>query len=236
MNLSLTKAKNVVKKWWRLYQIQWGSLRRLAPFSRVFGLDRGSCIDRYYIENFLAQHAGDIQGRVLELADNDYTLKFGEGKVTRSDILHLTPDNPKATIIANLESADQISSNTFDCIVCSQTLQFIYDIRAALRTLHRILKPNGILLVTFPGISQISRYDMDRWGDYWRFTSLSAQRFFEEVFPATHVQVETHGNVLAAIAFLQGISSGELRREELDFRDPDYQVLITARAVKPEKL
>ncbi len=234
MNLPLTSAKNAVKKWWRLYQVQWGGLRRLVPFSRVFGLDRGLCVDRYYIENFLARYAEDIRGRVLEFSDNEYTLKFGGERITHSDILHLAPDNPKATIVADLTSAEKIPSSAFDCVICTQTLQFIYDVRAALQTLHRILKPNGVLLATFPGISQISRYDMDRWGDYWRFTTLSARRIFEEVFPVT--DIKAHGNVLAAIAFLHGVSSGELRREELDFHDPDYEVLITARAVKPEKL
>ena len=46
--------------------------------------------------------------------------------------------------------------------------------------------------------------------------------------------VETHGNALAATAFLHGLGVAELRREELDFRDPDYQVLITIKAIKPE--
>ena len=214
--------------------MQWGNLRRLEPVSRIFGLDRGLCIDRYYIESFLARHAGDIQGRVLELADNDYTLKFGGARVTRSDILHLTPDNPRATIVADLTAANAIPSETFDSIVCTQTLQFIFDVRAALKTLYRILKPKGTLLATFPGISQISRYDMERWGEYWRFTSLSARRLFEEIFPASRVEVEAHGNVLTAVAFLHGIASEELRCEEMDHCDPDYEILITVRAIKPE--
>jgi SAM-dependent methyltransferase len=114
-------------------------------------------------------------------------------------------------------------------------LQFIYDVRAAIRHLHRILKPSGVLLATFPGISQISRYDMDRWGDYWRFTTLSARRLLEEVFPPGNVTVRAYGNVLAAVAFLHGLSAEELRREELDYHDPDYELIITVRAVKPRE-
>jgi hypothetical protein len=83
-----------------------------------------------------------------------------------------------------------------------------------------------------PGISQISRYDMDRWGEYWRFTTLSARRSFEEVFSPTKLTIESYGNVLAATAFLHGVAEGELRREELDVHDPDYELLITVRAVK----
>ena len=212
---------------------RFGSLRRLQPISRVFGFDRGLCIDRYYIDQFLSAHASDTQGRVLEIGDGTYTRKYGGDRVTKSDVLHAVEGNPKATIVADLTSAGHIPSNTFDCIICTQTLQFIYDVRAAIRTPYRILKPGGVLLATFPGISQISRYDMDRWGDYWRFTTLSAKRLFEEVFPPENVESRAYGNVLIAIAFLHGLAVEELRQKELDYHDPDYEVLICVRAVKP---
>jgi hypothetical protein len=57
---------------------------------------------------------------------------------------------------------------------------------------------------------------------------------FHEFFPAENVKVDARGNVLAAIACLHGLASEELRRQELDYHDPDFQVLVTIRAVKPE--
>lgn len=214
--------------------VRFGSLRRMIPISREFGFDRGLPIDRYYIERFLAAHAPDIRGRVLEIADGTYTRKFGSDSVTRSDVLHVTAGDPKATIVADLTDANHIPAASFDCVILTQTLQFIYDVRAVLKTLYRILKPGGVVLATFPGVSQISRYDMDRWGHFWSFTTLSARRLFEEAFPAANVKVEAHGNVLAAIAFLHGLATQELRQAELDHHDPDYEISITVRAVKPE--
>jgi len=213
--------------------VRFGSLRRLTPVSRKFGWDRGGLpVDRYYIERFLAQNARDIAGHVLEVRDDGYTRKFGGERVVRADVLHPVPGNPKATIVADLTQAEQIPGDTFDCIVLTQVLPFIPDVQAAIRTLHRILRPGGVVLATMPGISQIVRYDMDRWGDYWRFTSLSARRLFECAFPQGEVRVESHGNVLVATAFLQGLSSRDLRSEELEYHDPDYEVLITVRATK----
>jgi glycosyltransferase involved in cell wall biosynthesis/SAM-dependent methyltransferase len=213
--------------------VRFGTLRRLTPVSRKFGWDRGGLpVDRYYIERFLQQHAHDIAGHVLEVRDDAYTRKFGGARVTRADVLHPTAGNEKATIVADLTSAEHVPGNTFDCVILTQVLPFIHDVQAAVRTLHRILRPGGIVLATVPGISQIVRYDMDRWGDYWRFTSLSARRLFDCGFPGGEVGVEAHGNVLAATAFLQGLSTRDLRPEELDYRDPDYEVLITVRAVK----
>lgn len=214
-------------------RLSFGGFHRLTPISRVFGYDRGpQSVARYYIDQFLSAHAEDVHGHVLEIGDNTYTLRLGGGRVTQSDVLHSTAGNPVATIVIDLTQADAIPSDTFDCIILTQTLQCIYDLRAALRHIERILKPDGVLLVTLSGISQISRYDMDRWGEFWRFTTLSAQCLFEEFFPSAHLSIETHGNVLTAIALLHGLGSHELRREELDYQDPDYQVIITIRAVK----
>lgn len=213
--------------------VRFGNLRRLTPVSKIFGLERGQCIDRYYIEDFLSRHTDDIHGCVLEIADSNYTTRFGGDRVTRSEVLHLRSGSPKATIIADLTSDNTIASDTFDCVILTQTLQFIYDIRSAVRTVYRILKPGGVLLASCSGISQISRYDMDRWGDYWRFTSLSARTVFEEAFPGNNITIRAYGNVLSAEAFLQGLAAEELRPEELNHVDPDYEVLIAVRAVKP---
>ena len=209
--------------------------------SRDYGFDRGLPIDRCYIEGFLRRHggadeygAGDIRGRVLEVGGDVYTKRWGP-RVESIDVLHVDDTNPRATIVGDLTRGDEIPSDAFDCIICVQTLHVIYDVRAAISTLQRALAPGGVLLATFPGITQTCRPDRDLWGDYWRFTSLSARLLFEEIFPAECVRVEAYGNVLAATAFLQGLASEELKREELDPRDPDYEVLITVWARKPSR-
>ncbi len=242
------KAKTLVpartRRWLRLTlrrlllwppvgQVRVGGLRRVTPISRVF-YERGQSVDRYYIENFLAAHAQDVHGHVLEIADDTYTQQFGGTRVTKSDVLYVQAGNPKATIVADLTCADQVPAETFDCIVFTQTLQYIYDTRAAIRHLYRILRPGGVLLATFPGIAHISCKDMERWGDYWRFTALSARRLFEEIFPPVNVKVTAYGNVLVAIAYLHGLATEELTKEELGYTDSAYEVLITLRAVKPE--
>jgi SAM-dependent methyltransferase len=213
--------------------IDFGGLLRLKPVSREFGFDRGQPIDRHYVETFLAQHAEDVKGRVLEIGDNSYTRYYGGERVTRSDVLHVAPDNPAATIVGDLAHADHIEADSFDCFILTQTLHLIYDVPQAIRTIYRILKPGGVLLATFPGISQISD---DQWASewLWSFSSLSAQRLFAELFPVANLQVSTYGNVLTATAFLQGLSAQEITEEELSYHDSRYELLISVRAVKPE--
>jgi hypothetical protein len=211
-----------------------GNLDRIKPISNVFGLDRGTPIDRYYIEKFLLKNQDDIHGVVLEIGDSGYTQKFGKTNVTRSDVLHAVPGNPQATIIGDLSTGIGIPENTFDCMILTQTFPFIYDVKSAIRHSYAALAPGGVLLVTMAGISQISRYDMERWGDYWRFTTLSAEKIFEEVFPKDCLEIDSRGNVLSSIAFLHGLSVEEIDKGKLDFQDTDYQMLITVRAQKPK--
>jgi glycosyltransferase involved in cell wall biosynthesis len=216
-------------------RVRFGDLRRLTPISRQFGFDRGLPIDRHYIESFLHRNRRDIQGRVLEVGDDAYTRRFGSNRVTIRDVLHIDDSNRLATFVGDLTVADHIPSDAFDCIVLTQTLHLIYDVRAAVRTLHRMLKPGGVLLATVPGISQLSD---DQWADswHWAFTERSTRRLFAEVFPEERIETEVQGNVLAAMAFLQGLAASELRREELDHRDLRYQLIITLRAEKPATL
>jgi SAM-dependent methyltransferase len=204
------------------------------PVSRVFGFDRGTPIDRYYIERFLEENKPDIAGRVMEVGGPSYTRRFGEGRVTRIDVLHATAGNAHATLVGDLGSGVGIPEEAFDCIVLTQVLPFLFDVGGAVRTVWRALRAGGVVLATVPGISQISRYDMERWGDFWRFTDLSARRLFEEAFVATGgtVGVRTAGNVAVANGFLQGMAVEEMSGEELDAVDPDYQVVITIRAKK----
>jgi SAM-dependent methyltransferase len=215
--------------------IRFGQLRRLEPVTRNYGNSRGLEIDRYYIEKFLAKHASDVHGHVLEIKHNTYTRKYGADRVTKSDVLHKVEGNPEATIVADLSNADHLPSDIFDTIIFTQTLQFIYDIKSTVATLYRLLKPGGILLVTSSGMAQISREDFEQWGEYWRFTSLSARLLFEEVFPHEAVEVRSYGNVLAAISFLEGLAAEDLKKKELDVVDPSYEILIAIRAVKPSQ-
>jgi SAM-dependent methyltransferase len=207
-----------------------GDLRRVTPFSREFGFDRGSPVDRRYIEAFLQANAADIRGRVLEIKDRAYTERFGGARVDASDVLDVDPTNAAATLVDDLTTGERLPADAFDCVVLTQTLHLIFDVHAAARTLHRILKPGGVLLLTVPGITPIPRAEAASW--YWSFSDRAAERLFRTAFQGGEVAVETHGNVLAATAFLYGLAERELRDGELDADDPDYPVTVAVRAVK----
>jgi len=219
------------KRLMRIRRPLWfGTLRTTKPVSIAWGKDRGTPVDRCYMEKFLQTYYEDIHGTVLEVGSSVYTERFG-GNVLRSDVLDGNPSNPKATILADLESVIDVASNHFDCLIFTQVLQFIYNLQDCVQELHRILKPGGVLLVTVPCVSKVDAgYGKNK--DFWRFTDSSCQKLFGDAFGNSQVNVHMYGNVLSSIAFLTGVVAEELSQKELDDCDPVFQVLLGVRVVK----
>lgn len=168
------------------------------------------------------------------MGDAAYTRRFDGDRVTKSDVMHIVSGNPEATIVADLTRADHIPSDSLDCIILTQTLQMIVDVRAALHHLHRMLRPGGVVLATSHGISRIARREgVDPWGEYWHFTAQSMRHLFGALFPADHLEIVTYANVLSAASSLYGLAAADLTEQELDHCDPDFEVIVAVRAQKP---
>jgi SAM-dependent methyltransferase len=230
--LSIRRYAQALRRRVRSHLVLFGTLRHTEPVNPAFGATKGTPVDRYYLDRYLADHAAFITGRVMEVGGSDYISRFGND-ITTVDVLNRSDGCDLTTIVADLASCPQIPDDSFDCIVLTQTLQYVFDMRAAVAELFRITAPGGVVLCTVPGLSQISRYDMDRWGDRWRLTSLSAKELFATAFPEDSIKVETFGNALSALCFIEGIPAERLRAEELAENDPDYQILVAIRARKP---
>lgn len=215
--------------------VNFGGFRRLSPISAVFGQDRDlMSIERHYIEEFLENNADDIKGRCLEMGDATYITKFGGAAATKADVLNYVEGNPHATIVADLTNAPHIPDNTFDCIIITQTLQMIFEVDKAIASLHRILKPGGVVLCTSHGMTRVARREgVDDWGEYWHFTAQSKRRLFHQVFLKENVDVSTVGNVFTCICNLHGLAASEIDATELETHDPNYEMLVMVRAQKP---
>jgi SAM-dependent methyltransferase len=207
-----------------------GRIRSSRPLSTIYGFDRGTPIDRLYIEAYLAECAGDIGGNVLEVGDDTYSRRFGGDRIRKQDVLHVHAGNPVATIVGDLAAPGILPEDAFDCIILTQTLQYIFDLESAIRELHRALRPGGVLLVSVPALSPICA---DEWQEshYWLFTPLSLRRLLESSFDPHKVAVSPFGNLYAATTFLHGAAVEEANRKKLEDVMPGYAIVICARAV-----
>jgi SAM-dependent methyltransferase len=200
------------------------------PFG-TWGESRGGPIDRHYVAQYIGLHRADICGRVLEVAGDEYATAYGNG-VERIDVLDINPDNPRAAFVGDIADAPNVPDETFDCVLVTQLLPFVYDVRGAIATSHRILRQGGVLLVTTPGICRIAPVESESYGHWWNLTSMSARRLAAEHFGDENVDVTTYGNVLTATAFLFGLGMYDVTTEELAYQDPAFQVTVGVRAVK----
>ena len=232
-------ARNAVVRLQRRFRLQWpprgtvrfGSFRRLTPISPIFAIDRGLPIERYYIEQFLDQHRDDVRGVAMEFGDTFYLDKFGDDRVTKKEVFSYV-EAEGATVVGDLTGEVAPTVPPLDCIVCTQTIQMIFDIELSVRRLSDMLEPGGVLLLTTHGTSKIGRHlDTDGWAEYWHLTQQAVRTLFERNFDGV-VEVEAYGNVLAATSALHGLAASELTPEELDFKDRDFDVIIGARAVR----
>ena len=208
----------------RAHFTRWLVPASLKPLSSKFGFDRGTPIDRYWIESFIKENHRHIHGRVLEITDAYYTEKFGGIRVTRSDVLDINPKNKKANIHGDLRSLKQIKANTYTCIILTHVLGLIDDVHAAAKECYRILKPGGTLLFTSSCLGPILNEKV-----YWRFTPDSINYVFKRF---RKKEIRTYGNILAGQAFWVGMAQEDLTSSQLSHNDPRFPVIVTLRATK----
>jgi len=200
----------------------------LEPYSRMNATERGKAVDRVYIERFLEAHKADIKNTVMEIASSDYIDMYGEDKVDKKIILHVKGWG-KDAIKGNLETREGLTDNMVDCLICTQTLQYIYNLKAVAINIYKILKPGGVALITVPGIKSISLFDNENWGEKWSFTVKSLYETFEPVFGEDNVEINSYGNVKIAVSYLYGLCAQDLDNSDFEYNDEMYPFLLTVR-------
>jgi len=212
----------------RLKRPRWGNLRRLEPFSGYYGFERGTPVDRFYIERFLAGHAADIRGRVLEVGQARYAHAFSSP--AEVEIVDNDKTNSEATIVADLSVRDSLPSGRFDCFILTQTLQLVGDLDVAMENAWQSLARGGVLLMTMPGITradpELARVDR------WRVTPTGLETLLARSCPDARREVFGYGNLISAVAFLMGLAAEELDESELTATDPHFTVAVCARVEK----
>jgi SAM-dependent methyltransferase len=201
----------------------------LEPLSDRYGADRGTPLDRRYIESFLAERRGSIGGSVLEVQDDAYTTQFGAERVSESAVVDIDPANRRATLIADLEQPDPLLPESYDCIILTQTLHLLRRPGQCVDNCYRALRPAGVLLVTVPSVSRVSPTYPD--ADYWRFTPAGIAELFARHWRSDFT-VHAKGNLRSCIGFLLGEVVEELADTVLDTNDSRFPLTVAVEAHK----
>jgi len=207
---------------------RWGNLRRVRPFSTCFGWDRGTPIDRYYVDRFFDQHREFITGDVLEIQQSVYTQRYGHHLRT----MHSFDIDPRfgATFTCDLAHCeDVLPSQTYDCVLMPCTLSLLREIKPCLRNALRAVKPGGVILANGAGLIPFDGADTD----FWHCSPEGWRHLTRSVWPDCEIVVEGHGNCLAVVAANLGLSAEELTAEELDCSDEVLPIVTNVFCRKP---
>ena len=119
-------------------------------------------------------HKDAIFGRVLDIGAGNfsrYKELFNFDEYVRMDI----EPRKDIDIVGRIEEIP-LPDNAFDSVVCTQVLGDVYELHKAFEEMHRVLRPNGIALITESLLTPLH----DEPHDYWRFTEHSLRRLAED--------------------------------------------------------
>lgn len=121
------------------------------------------------VRSFLADcaHRFDGPGRLLDIAPQEYDNAAAHFRQAHISTLDIDPESG-ATYIADLchRNEDLLPSNSFDWIVCTETLTHVRDPFAAIGEIRRLLRPGGYTFLT-------TAFNVAMHGglaDRWRYT------------------------------------------------------------------
>lgn len=198
------------------------------PISRQFGTERGTPVDRYYIDEFLKNHSELICKDVLEIEDNIYTVRFGKDHVIRSIVMDVNAQDSNVSFNGNLETGEGIKEEIADCFILTQTLMYIFDLKNAAHNINRILKSGGTALITCSGISQNSIRCTDNYGCYFNFNKDVFVKMFQDETSLQVVETGSYGNVKTVSAHLNGLCCEDLAESDFRPNDKYYPLIVYA--------
>ena len=221
----ISNLANIINR--LLFRSRIDDRERTHPINDNFGYNRGTPIDRFYIRQAIDGYSENIKGTVLEIGGRQYTEAYSKTDPKDSFILNYIPMPGSNVIVGDLCDCSSLEGRKFDTFVCTQTLNFIYDFKSAIDTSYELLNAGGYFIGTVASVSNISKYDNSRWGDFWRFTKKGMEAVLAES-KFEIIDIKGFGNVLAAKAMFDGFVVEDFDNNELlNFTDSGYPVIIS---------
>lgn len=148
--------------------------------------------DRQTLATFVKKHASDFYGTVVDIGGGNrrYASLFSNAKkFVVLDVNKKT--NPD--IVADAEKLP-LPDASADGVICTQVLGDVWNITVAIEEMHRILKQNGLLMIT----EALHAEAHDEPTDYWRFTKYAWKKLLEDKYDILVIQ--ERGGFFALIA------------------------------------
>ena len=134
---TLYSSRNSTRRWLHTSRREWirDALRRHAGRSRHSALEVGP-------------GSGVYLPLLCELFDQVVGSDVSEEHLANLDRVVETQSNLE--LVSDDIAASELDSDSFDLILCSEVIEHVGDPQAAMRHMHRLLKPGGVLVISTP--------------------------------------------------------------------------------------
>ncbi|NIV38353.1 MAG: methyltransferase domain-containing protein [Anaerolineae bacterium] len=139
---------------------------------------------RYFSAAFLAQYKAvlpaidrHVRGKVIDLGCG--TMPFRETLSDKAEVYHtleLRPTSEETTYVGDIQDMHMIENGLYDSILCLEVLEHIPSPCMALREMHRILAPGGMVILSVPHLSRLHEEPYD----FYRYTTHGLHYLLEE--------------------------------------------------------
>lgn len=188
---------------------------------------REECFDRKYINNYISENRSCIKGDVLEFCGGDlYAPKYANNKINLKTMAYIGHKDiyPNATYFCNLDEEATLPNAKFDCIIATQVIMYMNNPLVALSNLRKLLKPNGVLLLTVPG--PLFHHSKNT-HHMFSFTEESIKYLFNEVF-GNYSNLKLYGNINYAEYMLFWTKAPNKANNSFDYL---YTLVIGVKAI-----
>jgi len=134
-----------------------------------------SSFRRHYLLKLVRKHLPLLKGTVVDLGGKRGTI-IDETQVVRYYILNIARE-AQPDILALFPQIPLMSSSV-DAVICTETLEYIYEFNKFLEEIYRILKPGGVFILSFPFLHPFHK---DFQSDFYRFSESLIRYVFKKI-------------------------------------------------------
>ncbi|MGB8814754.1 MAG: class I SAM-dependent methyltransferase [Paracoccaceae bacterium] len=147
----------------------------LSRWRTLYGQEKNMSVLRALEYEALTAHP--LSGRVLDVGGGANARYMAHVPANvQVDSVNIDPAI-KPTYLIKPGDPFPVADNTYDYVICMNTLEHVYDGVAVLKEIHRVLKPGGTVYVTVPFIFRIHAHP----DDYFRATPSWWRESFDRV-------------------------------------------------------
>lgn len=135
--------------------------------------DRLDCsLRRFFVDEFYTHYVALIkpESRVLDLGGQK-SPKRGQFNIERYDlrVRYANLSTAKRPDVQTDAAALPFAHDSFDAVICAELIEHVPDPPAVLNEVYRVLRPQGMVLISVPFLYQIHAdpYDYGRYTDYY---------------------------------------------------------------------